>query len=67
MDIKIGALKCSIEEAFSIFAIEYPNNDQDDKESKVFDKYGNYTFPTETSFSSPNCLLIVSKTFIDNL
>lgn len=61
MDIKIGSLQYSIEEAFNIFAIECSDNDQDDQESKVFDKYGNYTFPTETSFSTPNCLLSVSK------
>ena len=46
MDIKIGSLQYSIEEAFNIFAIECSDNDQDDQESKVFDKYGNYTFPT---------------------
>lgn len=57
MDIKVGSLQYSIEEAFNIFSIECPDDGKDEEISKVFDQYGNFTFPTETSFSTPNCLL----------
>ena len=61
MDIKIGAIQYSLEEAFGIFNIASPVADHNDPDTVVFDSYGNYTFPTETSFSSPKCLLSVSK------
>ena len=61
MDIKVGSLQYSIEEVFNIFSIECPNDDTDEEKSKVFDKYGNFTFPTETAFSAPNYLLSISK------
>ncbi len=60
MDIKVGSLQYSLEEAFNIFSIECHDDDKDEEKSKVFDQYGNFTFPTETSFSAPNCLLSIS-------
>ena len=61
MEKIIENLQCSIEDAFKALNVECVNNGQEDNDTSVFDKYGNYTFPTETSFSAPNCLLSVSK------
>lgn len=53
-----GGKEYSIEEAFRIIGIDSAS--QLLEPQKIFDEYGNYIFPTETSFCEQNQLLSAS-------
>lgn len=50
-----------IENSFRILGIVDEKRIQENKESDVFDIYGNYKFPTETNFSGQNSLMPITS------
>lgn len=69
MKIKINSTEYSIESAMELLGINESNHTPSEQvfDSNVFDKYGNFAYPTETNFSETNDLRCsVSRSFLIN-